>query len=128
MLDFGAPTLRRRPSLTPMIDVVFLLLVFFMLAARFGLDQVIEIRPSETSAESTGYTGAPRLIEIGPDALRLNGVVLTADLLPQAVMNLMPGPDAVVILRSDPEATVQNMVEALDLLHGSGIANTVIIE
>ncbi|MEO0362761.1 MAG: biopolymer transporter ExbD, partial [Pseudomonadota bacterium] len=29
---------RRRPSLTPMIDVVFLLLVFFMLAARFGVE------------------------------------------------------------------------------------------
>ncbi|MEO1612916.1 MAG: biopolymer transporter ExbD, partial [Pseudomonadota bacterium] len=29
-------TKRRRPSLTPMIDVVFLLLVFFMLAAVGG--------------------------------------------------------------------------------------------
>ncbi|WP_296645235.1 ExbD/TolR family protein, partial [Roseinatronobacter sp.] len=28
----------RKPSLTPMIDVVFLLLVFFMLASRFGHD------------------------------------------------------------------------------------------
>jgi Biopolymer transport protein len=27
---------RRRPGLTPIIDVVFLLLVFFMLASRFG--------------------------------------------------------------------------------------------
>lgn len=34
---------RRRPSLTPMIDVVFLLLVFFMLASRFGMDQVVEM-------------------------------------------------------------------------------------
>ena len=99
-----------------------------MLAARFGLDQVIEIRPSETQEESTGYTGAPRLVEIGPESLRLNGAPLTADLLPQAVKNLMPGPDAVVILRSDPEASVQNVVDALDLLHGSGIANTVIVE
>lgn len=32
----GAPRRTRRPSLTPMIDAVFLLLVFFMLASRFG--------------------------------------------------------------------------------------------
>ena len=34
---------RRRPSLTPMIDVVFLLLVFFMLASRFGMDAVLNL-------------------------------------------------------------------------------------
>ncbi|NSY41645.1 biopolymer transporter ExbD, partial [Leisingera sp. ANG59] len=30
-------------SLTPMIDVVFLLLVFFMLASRFGMDTVLQL-------------------------------------------------------------------------------------
>ncbi|MEM8656825.1 MAG: biopolymer transporter ExbD, partial [Pseudomonadota bacterium] len=40
--DLGPPPPSRRPSLTPMIDVVFLLLVFFMLAARFGQDMALE--------------------------------------------------------------------------------------
>ena len=37
MFTFEEPHKVRRPSLTPMIDVVFLLLVFFMLAARFEI-------------------------------------------------------------------------------------------
>ena len=36
MFHFAPARRSRKPSLTPMIDVVFLLLVFFMLAARFG--------------------------------------------------------------------------------------------
>ena len=38
MFSFAVSRPRRRPSLTPMIDVVFLLLIFFMLAARFGME------------------------------------------------------------------------------------------
>lgn len=37
MFDFAPAPARKRPSLTPMIDVVFLLLVFFMLTAHFGV-------------------------------------------------------------------------------------------
>ena len=48
MLQFGPPRPRRKPSLTPMIDVVFLLLVFFMLAARFGQDVGLALAPRRT--------------------------------------------------------------------------------
>ena len=43
MIQLNTVIRRRRPSLTPMIDVVFLLLIFFMLVARFGVDKVIDI-------------------------------------------------------------------------------------
>src|SRR4029077_6559152 len=53
----------RRPSesasddidMTPMIDVVFQLLIFFMVTAAFGLQKAIELptpNPSESSAQS----------------------------------------------------------------------------
>ncbi len=43
-----------------MIDVVFLLLVFFMLAARFGHD--VEIDLPLSAASTTPYQGPPRLV------------------------------------------------------------------
>ncbi len=44
MFSFAPPRpSRRRPNLTPMIDVVFLLLVFFMLASQFGRPQALPL-------------------------------------------------------------------------------------
>ena len=64
-MQIGSPPIRRKPSLTPMIDVVFLLLVFFMLAARFGQDVVIDLPIS--AASDKPYEGPPRLIDVLPD-------------------------------------------------------------
>ena len=52
MISFGPPRPARRPSLTPMIDVVFLLLVFFMLAARFGQDTRLPMSTAGGAAAS----------------------------------------------------------------------------
>ena len=71
MFDLAPPRPRRRISLTPMIDVVFLLLVFFMLAARFGQDLQI---PLSLGQGSGTWQGPPRLLDIRPDGLMLNGV------------------------------------------------------
>lgn len=43
MFTLGSPRPRRRPSLTPMIDVVFLMLIFFMLASRFGQETTLPL-------------------------------------------------------------------------------------
>ena len=56
--DLGPRRRPRRMSLTPMIDVVFLLLIFFMLASRFGMDAVLPIAGGSEGAGSD-WQGAP---------------------------------------------------------------------
>lgn len=116
---------RRRPSLTPMIDVVFLLLVFFMLAARFGVDQVT---PLSQGGAGAGYSGAPRLVDIRPDGLMLNGAAIDLAALPDALAPLMTGKGAAVILRGRNEATVQHVIDVADALTRAGFANLVLVE
>lgn len=117
---------RRKPSLTPMIDVVFLLLVFFMLAVRFGADNAIPMSPA---LFGTGqYTGAPRLITVSPEGLRLNGVQTTMEALPAAVRELMPAKDAIVVMRAAEGATLQDIVRVLDTLSSNGINRVVLME
>lgn len=115
----------RRPSLTPMIDVVFLLLVFFMLASRFGIDMTI---PLGLAGGGSGWSGPPRLIQVEADSLALNGVVMEAQALAAALGELMQTPADPVILRAGGEADVQRLVEVMEALGRAGYANLVLVE
>jgi len=126
MLQFGPPRPRRKPSLTPMIDVVFLLLVFFMLAARFGQDVGLALAPAGHADGS--YSGPPRLVEFAGGAVWLNGVGTALADLPDALTPLMPGPDALVVLRPRDGASVQDAAHLTDALRAAGLPSLVLME
>lgn len=127
MFDLGPQPRRRRPSLTPMIDVVFLLLVFFMLAARFGMDTTLSLAMVPTGVST--YNGAPRLIEVAPNgALFLNGMALPADTLVTRLEQLLPTPADIVVLRPRMGARSQDLVDVLLLLRAAQITNVKIVE
>ncbi|MDA7425342.1 ExbD/TolR family protein [Thalassococcus lentus] len=114
---------RRRPSLTPMIDVVFLLLVFFMLAARFGAPVS---QPVELGGQGAGYTGAPRLVTVLPDRLLLNGIEV-ADLA-GALQPLVADPSDVIALRAGDNVTVQRLITVLSDLRAAGYTGAAVVE
>ncbi|MGD9861728.1 MAG: ExbD/TolR family protein, partial [Pseudodonghicola sp.] len=116
----------RRISLTPMIDVVFLLLVFFMLASRFGSDMQIALNAAGGAAAD--YRGPPRLVRIEEAALRLNGVALSEDALIEELGRLTGTPDDVIVLRSDEAVTLQRLVAVMDRLRAGGFARLVLVE
>jgi biopolymer transport protein ExbD len=126
MFYFGTPRLSRKPSLTPMIDVVFLLLVFFMLAARFGQDVALALSPG--GAGGVPYDGLPRLVEFDGQGLWLNGVETTRDALPDALAALMPRPDALIVLRPREGGTVQDLTDVSAQLQQAGFALLVVVE
>ena len=109
MIQFNMISRRRRPSLTPMIDVVFLLLIFFMLVARFGINKVIDINLPSALSQNVQYEGAPRLVEIkSGNIVLLNGSQIALDQLSNNLRELMPSPSALVMLRSSAEANTQD--------------------
>ncbi|SES92916.1 ExbD/TolR family protein [Paracoccus homiensis] len=117
----------RRMSLTPMIDVVFLLLIFFMLSSRFGLDAVLPIAGGAEGAGSE-WQGAPRLIDVAPDAVLLNGVETAQTDLPDALRPLMPDDGGAVILRPRDGADLQRVVSVMDALTVAGFGNIILVE
>jgi biopolymer transport protein ExbD len=125
MMQFGPPRQARRPSLTPMIDVVFLLLVFFMLAARFGHDLSL---PVATGGGETGYEGPPRLVTVGAGTLSLNGRETALDALPDALAPLMSDPSDIVVLRPDAGVDLQRLIAVSDALRAAGLGRVVVVE
>ncbi len=124
MLELGHQTRRRRIGLTPMIDVVFLLLVFFMLAARFGVTDAIPVTLSSGAAQS--YDGPPRLVTVLPDGLRVNGIDTTDPV--KALTPLMGADEDIIILRARDGASVQALLDAMGRLRAAGWSNLVVLE
>ena len=102
------PTRYRRISLTPMIDVVFLLLVFFMLAARFGIEGALPVAPAGGGG---GWSGPPRLVDVRPDGVTLNGVEIAPQALPEALAGLSQAQSDPVVLRGRDGATLQRLTD-----------------
>ncbi|TCM85251.1 ExbD/TolR family protein [Rhodovulum steppense] len=126
MFAFGTPRRIRRPSLTPMIDVVFLLLVFFMIAARFGPFSGLELIPA--TAAPTEWQGPPRLVEVAPGGLRLNGVAMDLPALAAALGRLTGSPADPVLIRPRDGVALQALVDAMEELAGAGFSGLVLVE
>ena len=113
----------RRLSLTPLIDCVFILLVFFMLQTNFLRPQAIEF------TKSAGATGAVSNIQTIPVELHANGTLwLNGELtdigaLQNYAANIAAPDDVRVILSVDSEVILQRVVEVMDLFNQQGIFN-----
>lgn len=124
-IDAGPQRPRRRMNLTPMIDVVFLLLVFFMMVSRFG---GLHGLPMAVAGQGgTVWTGPPRLVDLRGALVALNGVATPLDALPQALAALMQAPNDPIILRPDAAASVQDMVVVLETLRAAGLTQLVVV-
>jgi biopolymer transport protein ExbD len=125
--DLGPRAPRRRPSLTPMIDVVFLLLVFFMLAARFGQEGQLPL--ALAGAGAGDWSGPPRLVDVLPEGQRLNGVAVEEGALSDALLALGAGEEgAMVLLRARNGAELQRLVAVIEALQAAGLDRLAVVE
>ena len=124
-MNLARRSLRRRMSLTPMIDVVFLLLVFFMLAARFGTEGGIALSVPGGAIEQSG---PPRLVDVYPTRVTLNGVSLRPDALVEALDGLVSGVGEPVIMRARGGANVQRVIDVAESLKRGGLDNLALTE
>lgn len=115
---------RRRLGLTPMIDVVFLLLVFFMLAARFG--GMTQLPLSAATSGSAAYEGPPRLLSLSEGGIQLNGQDVSLSELSERLPPRMTNQDDVILLSAKAGATTQQLVTVLDALQEAGLSNVVL--
>ena len=120
-------TTRRRAliGLTPLIDVVFILLVFFMLASSFVDWRAIELAaPSAETSGAGGLVEGALLVEVRADGLRFAGETLPLSTIAERVAaRLAAAPDTAVLVKPVPGVTLQSSVTVLDRLAKTGAVN-----
>ena len=113
---------RARIGLTPLVDVVFILLVFFMLASSFLDWRSVELAApaAAPAAAEAGFEGA-MFVEVGADSLRLGGVPVTGDALAARIAERLAAvPDQRVLVQPAAGVAMQRRVAVLDRLDAAG--------
>ena len=112
-----------RMSLTPLIDCVFILLVFFMLQTNFLRPRAIEFSQSASSAQISSET--PLIaIELRIDGtIWLNGVGSSMEGLTSYAASLSEPGQTRVMLAVDPQVKLQSAVDIMDMLNTNQIFN-----
>ena len=108
-------------NIAPLIDVVFLLLIFFMLTSSVIKDEGIELNlPS--SAASTFVDGESLTVSVNKEGdLYFNSKEISAEELKIALTTaLKDNPDSSIILKSDNQLEVQKLISVMDLIKESG--------
>ena len=111
-------------NITPMLDVVFILLIFFIVTANFIIEPGLEVnRPDSETAEPT--ENAAILIAVGNageiymDGRRIDKRQVKANV----VRLLAENPQGSVVIQADEKATADTIMAVMDGAREAGVYN-----
>jgi biopolymer transport protein ExbD len=114
-------------NLTPLIDVVFLLLIFFMVSTTFERESQIEVRLPEAAAQERNEP-PPKVLDITVDVegrfyVDQQEVVNTdVDTLKRAISKAVgDNRDLPVVITADANASYQSVIKAMDAASQLGL-------
>ncbi len=113
-------------NITPMLDIVFIMLIFFIVTTSFVREQGLEVsRPSNAPPKEIKQNRGPIVVRIdSASVISIKGRLLE----PRAVQaNLerekAEKPDSPLIIAAHPEASTESLVTILDAAKAVGIAS-----
>ena len=124
-----AQTKRELVNITPLIDVVFILLVFFMLAGAIERPAAIDVSPP-TSESTLASDVEDVVILVGEDgAIAFQGRTMTndAELVRTATVWFAARPDSSIQLKADAAAEAARVIKVMELLREAGAQYLVLV-
>jgi len=120
-------------ELTPLIDVVFLLLIFFMISTTFTKETTLQINlPEANSGEAVNQPVSVE-VQVGANsdyaiAASADGVAAPLinsqrDTLKKALSEFKNQPKLLLVIRADKKATHDAVIRVLDVAQELGLTN-----
>ncbi len=120
---FNSPRHKRRPSIniTSLIDVMFLLLIFFMVSSTFKQHAGIDVALPKSENASTQDVSSHEIIVDKSGRFYLDGEHVGAPELRTGLVQLLDeGDDGIFVLRADAEANFGKVLRAIDIARDVG--------
>lgn len=113
-------------DLTPLIDVVFLLLIFFIVASEFKKNEtVLNLTLPNSASEQKVVEKKEIMIEISKDELAFNAQKISFEEL-QTKLETMKK-DAPLTVKIDKEVKYERVIKLLDILNKLNLNNLLLI-
>ena len=115
-------------NIAPLIDIVFLLLIFFMLASEFTDFKTIDMA-TPINSDREIESSEPLLVKLSSDGkIKIKEVLIDFTILDKKVMNLKKNQTDTKVIISTPEKTEINLLmKVMDIIRISGIDNIALI-
>lgn len=109
-------------SLTPLIDVVFILLLFFMLSSTFSKTKQLELQTTAPGSVQSSETEHNQLLLLADHQVELNGkhYALQAEDFAQQLQRIVANNESVT-LAAMASVKVQDTIQLIDKLRTAGI-------
>ncbi len=109
-------------DITSLIDLVFLLVAFFMVTSRLGSESSIEVNLPKAMTASQEKESRVTLSVKKDNTIYLNEKPVSRDELIQRIKEMDLEPDkASIIIRGDRESNYETIVSVMDALRRSGL-------
>jgi len=121
-VQFGKPRLRRdEERILPLINIVFLLLIFFMLAGRLVATDPMKVTPPNSMSEGPADTQKPIVFVDRDGRLAFGGAILDEATLKTAVTaHVAQNAGTRVTLKADGEVEAAQVIAVMELLKEAG--------
>ena len=111
------------PDITPLIDVVFILLIFFIVSSVFKKDELaLVLNLPTSSAQEIELKQKELIIELNSDKLAVYGKEITLELLEQEIAAI-EDKEKNIIFRIDKEVKYEKIIEVLEILQKHQLFN-----
>lgn len=112
---------KRSPlSMTSLIDVIFLLLLFFMLSSTFIRHQQVEIAAPNPQGMSAGQVPDVMMRAEAEGRISVNGEPVETDALLERLASLKAAGGETLLVKAMPEADSQTLVGAVEVARRAG--------
>jgi biopolymer transport protein ExbD len=120
----GGGGLTNEINVTPMIDVLLVLLIVFMMAVPM-LRKAIDVQiPDPTPTEQVQQEQSDQIVlQVLPgEQYKVNSEAVTAANLHQFLKDVYDGrPNKIIFVKGDPTVKYQDVVHAMDVARGAGV-------
>ncbi len=114
-------------NVTPMLDVIFIMLIFFVVTASFVQEAGIEIQQPQATSTKTLEQKNILVAISAANAIWINGRAVNFDHLRASIERLRAeNPLASVLIQADQKAHANTLVKVMDAARLAGVRNMAI--